>query len=157
LIEGQLARDVQLARGDGEEWPQAAVAVDTERLMVLAAIGVTALAGVALLAIDVRLHRAAIAGLDVRDIGADLDDLDAELVAGDARLAEEGHLAEVAAEVGAADADAMDADDRVAGAGTRRLRHIDAAKLLRLLELDGFHEIHPTHAPFSCNSPAWAV
>ena len=55
LLEGELLRDVQLAGGDGEQRPQAAVAVDAERLVVLAAVGVAAAAGVALLAVDVRL------------------------------------------------------------------------------------------------------
>ena len=55
LLEGELARDVELAGGDEEARPQAAVAVDAERLVLLAAVGVAAPAGVALLAVDVRL------------------------------------------------------------------------------------------------------
>jgi hypothetical protein len=60
-------------------------------------------------------------------------------VAGDARIAEEGHLAEVAAVVGAANADAMDPHHRLSGAGFGWLGHIDLAKLLRFFELNGFH------------------
>ena len=97
-------------------------------------------AGVALLAVDVRLDGAAVAGLDVGHAVADRHDFDAEFVAGDARIAEERHFAEVAGEIGAADADAMDADDRFAGSGRRRLGDVDYAETLRLLELDGFHE-----------------
>ena len=64
-----------------------------------------------LLAVHVRLDRAAVARPDVRHAGADGEDFDAEFVAGDARVAVERHLAEVAADVGAADADPVDADD----------------------------------------------
>ena len=59
---------------------------------------------------------------------------------GNARVAEERHLAEVAAEVGAADADALHADERLAGAGLRRLGDFDLSPRLWLLELEGFHE-----------------
>jgi hypothetical protein len=70
---------------------------------------------------------------------ADGKHLDAELVAGDARVAEEGHLAEVARVVRAADADAVNGDDRVAVAGRGGLCDVNFPERLRLLELDGFH------------------
>ena len=76
-----------------------------------------AAAGVAVRVVDVGLDRAAVAGLDVRHALADLDHLDPQLVAGDARIAEEGHLAEVAADVGPADADPVDAHQRLARPG----------------------------------------
>ena len=57
-------------------------------------------------------------GLTFVTPGADGEHFDAEFVAGDARIAEERHLAEVAADVGAADADAMDAHQGIrAGTG----------------------------------------
>ena len=65
LLEGQLARDVQLAGRHEELRPQSAVAVDAQRLVLLAAVGVAAPAGVTLLAVDVRLDRAAVARPDV--------------------------------------------------------------------------------------------
>ena len=67
------------------------------------------------------------------DALADGDDLDAEFVAGDARVAVERHFAEIAGVIGAADADAVDANDGVAGAGARRLGNINETKLLWLL------------------------
>src|SRR5437868_3535281 len=103
---------MQLARRHDELGPQTAVAVNPERLMLFAAVGVAALAGVTRLAVDVRLDGAMIAGLNVGDRSADLEHLDAEFVSRDARIAGERHLAEVAADVGAADADAMDAHKR---------------------------------------------
>src|SRR5947209_6510946 len=80
----QFARDVRLAGRHQEARPQSAVAVDTERLRLLAAVGLAAGAGVARLAVDVRLDGAAVAGTDVGDARPDRLDLDAQLVAGDA-------------------------------------------------------------------------
>ena len=123
--------------------PEAAVGVDAEHLEVLAAIDAAAPAGEAILAVDVGLDGAAVAGLDVGDAGADLDDLDAKFVAGDARIAVEGHLAEIAADVGAADADAMDPDQDVAGAGPFGLVDRDLLKLTGLFQEDRFHQADP--------------
>ena len=50
LLEGEGAGDVQLAGRHQEAGPEPAVAVDAESLVFLAAIGVAAAAGVALLA-----------------------------------------------------------------------------------------------------------
>ena len=119
LLERQLRRQVQLAGRDDELRPQAAVGVDAEDLQVLAAVRRPRRQAKHCLAVDVRLDRAAVAGLDVGHAGADRDDFDAQLVAGNARVAEERHLAEIAADVGAADADAMDADEGFAAAGGR--------------------------------------
>jgi hypothetical protein len=65
--------------------------------------------------------------------------LDAEFVAGDARVGEERHLAEVARHVRPADADAVDADQRLTGAGGCRFRHVDDGEPLGGLQLDRFH------------------
>src|SRR5207247_10757 len=118
-----------------------AIAVDAERLMVLAAIGVAAETGIAPLAVDVGLDGAMIAGLDIGDIGADVDYFDSQLMSGNARVAEERHLAEIAAEIGAADTDAMHTHERFAAPWRRRFWNVDLAKLLRLFELDCFHVV----------------
>ena len=141
LVVGKLRGDVELAGRQEELLGHAAVAHHAERLMVLAAVGETAAAAIAGLAVDVRLDRATIARLDVRHARADREDFDAELMARDARVGVERHLAEVAAVVGAADADAVDADDRFAGGGRGRLRDVDPRELLRLVETDGLHRI----------------
>src|SRR5207249_175107 len=122
-----------------EARPQSAVAVDAERLVLLTAIVAALATGVAGLTVDVRLDGAAVAGPDVAHAGADFQHLDAQLVAGDARVAEERHLAEVAADVGAADADAVDADQRLAGAGAIRAVDVDALEVLGGFEEEGFH------------------
>src|SRR6266508_642231 len=65
--------------------------------------------------------------------------LDAEFVPRNARVTEEGHLAEITAVVRAANADAMDAHERVARTRHGRLGNFDAAERPRLFELNGFH------------------
>src|SRR5262249_14354737 len=88
---------------------------------------------------DVRLDRAAVAGPDVGHARADGEHLDAELVAGDTRVAEEGHLAQVAADVGAADADAVDAHQRLARPRRRGPVDLDAAPPVRGIQGQGLH------------------
>src|SRR5205085_6021611 len=105
--------------------PEASVGHDPEDLEALAAVAATGPAGAALLAVQVRLDRAALAGLDVRDAGSGLEDFDPELVARDARISVEGHLAEEARDVGAADADAQHAHQRLARRGLPRLVDLD--------------------------------
>ena len=70
---------------------------------------------------------------------ADREHFDAQLVAGNPRVAEERHLAEVAADVGAADADAMDADQRLARPRRGRLGRFNQFECLRRCELQGVH------------------
>src|SRR5208282_2937623 len=141
LFQGQSAGRVQLAGGDEELGAQAAVGVYTQDLQVLAAVAAAAPAGEAALAVQVRLHRTAVARLDVRHAGADVQDLDAKLVAGDARVAVKGHLAEIAADVGAADADAVDAHQGIARFGPVGLRDADLPKRAWLFEEDGLHAL----------------
>ena len=136
-------RGMELAGGHGEQLPQAAVAVHAERLVVFAAVGEAAGAGVAPLAVDVGLDAAAVAGSHVRDAGADGHHFDGQLMAGDPRITEERHLAEVAAVVGAADADGMHADHSLAGPRLGRLGNIDEPERLRLFELQGLHGVTP--------------
>ena len=65
LVERELLRRVELAGRDDELRAQPAVGVDAEDLQVLAAVRPAAPAGEALLAVHVRLDRAAVAGPDV--------------------------------------------------------------------------------------------
>jgi hypothetical protein len=69
LFESKLARDMQFAGGKLEKPLQAAIAMDAESLMMFAAIGMAANAGIALLAIDVGLDGAVIAGPNIADAG----------------------------------------------------------------------------------------
>ena len=79
--------------------------------MLIAAVGAATQAGVAGAAVEVRLDGAVVTDLEVRDAFAVGEDFDAEFMAEDAWELDEGHLAEVAAEVGAADADGADGDE----------------------------------------------
>ena len=126
LFETELARNVQLSGRHKEARPQAAVAVDAQRLVLLTAIGQSATAGVALLAVDIRLDRTVVAGADVGDAVADLKHLDAQLMARDARVAEERHLAQIATNISPADADLVDAHQGLARGRLRRLGDVDS-------------------------------
>jgi hypothetical protein len=128
LLEGEIAADVEFSSGDDELRSHAAVGVDAEDLQALAAVGPAVAAGVAGGVVDVGLDGAAIAGLDVGYAVADGEHLDTELVAEDARVRHERHLAEVGADIGAADADAMDANKGVAGAGSGGLGQLNFLK-----------------------------
>src|SRR5438552_15368096 len=108
---------MQLSRRDDETRAHSPVGMDAQDLEIAAAVGPPAPAGRASLAIHVRLDRATAANLDVLHIRPDLQHLHAKLVSRDARIAEEGHLAEITADVRAADADAMDANQRFSGGG----------------------------------------
>src|SRR5438105_8804254 len=92
LFEAELVRDVQLAGGQNHPLAHAAVAHDAERFVVLATVRVSATARVTLLAVEIRLHRAAVARLHVRDVVADREHFDAEFVPRNARVTEERHL-----------------------------------------------------------------
>src|SRR6185503_9125964 len=61
----------------------------------------------------------------------------------------EGHLAQESGDVGAADADAEDPDERLARGGLLRLVDLDLRVLPGLLEADGLH------APASAEPTAW--
>src|SRR6185295_7389935 len=119
-----------------------------EDLEVLAAVAAAGAAGAAFLAVEVGLHRAALAGLHVRDAGAGLEHLDAQLVAGDARIGVEGHLAQEAGDVGAADAHAQHAHQRLARGGLGRLVDLDLGVVPGLFEADRLHDFTPAAAGF---------
>ena len=89
--------------------------------------------------VDVGFERALVAGLHVRDAFTGRQHLESEFVTGDARIGKERHLAEIAGEIGPADAHAVGADQRLAGAGRGRFGEIDDVDLFGAGELDGFH------------------
>src|SRR5262249_24429055 len=66
-------------------------------------------------------------------------DLDAEFMAGDSRVAIEGHFAQVATDVGPADADAVDADEGFAGPWPRGFWNGDGSEATWLFQLNGVH------------------
>jgi hypothetical protein len=70
--------------------------MDTEGLVKFTAIRMTATAGIALLAIDIGLHCAVISDGDRGNIASDSNDFDTEFMTRNARIAEEGHFAQIA-------------------------------------------------------------
>jgi hypothetical protein len=63
--------------------------------VVLAAVGETAPAGIALLAIEIRFHGAKIPGLQMRNAFTYGDDFDPEFVTGNAWVGKERHFAKI--------------------------------------------------------------
>jgi hypothetical protein len=96
-------------------------------------------AGVALAAIKVRFHAAAVARLEVVNAFADGQDLHAQFVAGDARIVEEGELSEVATNVGSANPHAGGPDESFARTGLGRFVYIDPLEFLGGRQLQGLH------------------
>src|SRR5207253_2565781 len=93
----------------------------------------------AFLAINIRLDGAVVAGFDVRNLSSYSDDFNAQLVTGNARVAIKRHLSQITGIVAATDADAMDANQRLAGLRLIRFRHVDLPEVQRFFQLDGFH------------------
>src|SRR5438094_243358 len=120
---------MQFVSWDDKAIAQAAVGHDAEDFQLSAAVAGAFAAGDAGAAVHVGFDGAAVAVLYVGDARADGDDLDAELVSRDAGVAVERHFAEVTADVGAADADTVDADERFAGRRMPRLVDFDAREV----------------------------
>ena len=111
LLEVEGIAGMELVCGKDHALAHAAVAMDAEDLERLAAVGAAALAGVAGAAVQVRLDGATVADLEMRDTFTNGEDFHTEFMPKDARELDEGHFAEVAAEIGAADADGADGDE----------------------------------------------
>jgi hypothetical protein len=91
-------------------------------------------------AVDVGFDRAAIAGFEAVRFGAGIDDLDAELVTQNARVVEERLFAGEGVEVGAADADAVNAHEGFAGSGRRFGSVVGGGEVAGFFEGDLEHE-----------------
>lgn len=110
LVEVEGVAGMELVRGQDHALAHAAVAMDAEDLQCFAAVGAVTFAGVTMAAVEVGLDGAAITGCEMSDTRADCEDFDAELMTENARELDEGHFAEIAADVSAADADGTDGD-----------------------------------------------
>ena len=109
----------------------------------------------ATLAIDIRLDGATITGSHVGHAVADLKDLNAQLVSGNARIAEERHLAQIPGIVRPANADAMDPHQRFSRPRPARLGNLDLAELLWLHKDNGFHQKEDAHKINPEQPPFW--
>jgi len=98
-------------RGDDESFTESAVGHDAQDFEVCAAVACAFFAGVAVAAVHIGFDGAALARFDVGDAWADGDDFDSQLVAWNSGVGIEGHFAEIAGDVRAADAYAMDFDN----------------------------------------------
>src|SRR5438128_9209214 len=121
--------------------------MDAKSLMLFAAIGMATPARGTFLAIDIRLDRATVTGLDVCDAVAHRDDFHAQLMSRNARVTIKRHFAEIPGVIGAANTHAMHLHQGLAWPGRIRLRNLDAAEVLRFFELNGFHLNYSPAAP----------
>src|SRR5690606_30535851 len=96
-------------------------------------------AGGAAPALEVGQHGAPVPGAHRGDLGSDRLDLDGELVAEDARVGEERLAARERVVVGPADADAVDADERLARAGRGGLAGVERLESSGLGQTDRVH------------------
>jgi hypothetical protein len=105
-----------------------------------ATIRSAAAAGQAVAAVEVRLHRHLVTNLHAINSRTDGENLGAEFVAEDAGILEEGLASSEGMQVGAADADAVDADQGVAGSGIARFVGVDAFETTGLGEDEGLQD-----------------
>ena len=145
LLEPQLARDMQLARGDNEPRAQAAVAMHAERLVLLTAIRMASPTRVALLAVDVRFDRTAVAGRHVCYTVAHFEHLNSQLMPWNARIAEKRHLAQITAEVRTTNADLMNPYQGLARLGFVWPCDVNTFPLLGCVERKRFHWLQSLH------------
>jgi hypothetical protein len=108
-------------------------------LQLLAAVWPAAATGVTFWIVDVGLDRATVAWLDARHFFANRQHFHAQFVPQNSRVRDERHFTEVSANIGSANADAMDADQRFARLRLGRLRHFDQCERLGKCELQGVH------------------
>ena len=113
----------------------------TQNPQILATIRSAAAAGQAGAAVEVRLHGHLVTNLHTINSRTDSENLGAELVAENAGIFEEGLASAEGVQVGAADADAVDADEGVAGSGIARFVGVDAIETARLGEDEGFQGV----------------
>ena len=116
---------MEFTRWDRVVPPKAPIAMHAQGLIVMTTIGVPPATGVAVLAIQVGLDAAPISWTHVRDPVTDAYHFDAQFMPWNPRVGEEGHLAQVTSEVGAANAHLMDADHGLTRAGSRGFIDID--------------------------------
>src|ERR1700760_1017124 len=99
---------MELAGRHDEPRSHSTIGVHTKYTELLAAIRPPLATRETLLTIDVRLDRATLARLDARHIRANGQNFDAQLMARNPRVAIERKFSQIAADIGAADADTMD-------------------------------------------------
>ena len=112
LVVGELLGLVQQPHRNGEQTAHAAIDVHAHHLQILAAIGLAKQAGMACGVVDVGLDRAAVAGGDAAAVVRDGKHFHAKLMAEHARVGEKRLPAGEGMQIGAADADAADSNQR---------------------------------------------
>ena len=147
LLKGQRIAGMQLAGGKNHPLTHRSIAVDAEHLQRLAAVRFALTTGMTGAAIQVGLDRATVPRFQVHDIRTNRQHLDTEFVPEDARIFNERHLSEIAADVCAADPYSPDRHQRLTSSRCRSLGQMDEFKVSRLSEAECFHGHHGQTAP----------
>lgn len=106
-----------------------------------AGVGKSTLGGNGAGVVIIRLKRALVSGLHVRDAIANGENFEPEFMTRSAGVGKEGKLAEIAGEIGAADAHAMGANESLAWAGIFHVREIDRFDLFDIGEFNGVRHL----------------
>src|SRR5262245_7135068 len=138
LIERQTVRFMQEADRDTEQRAHAAIGVNPQTLKMNATVVSPQPAGVAGPTGQVRLDSTAVSGTDAVVVCRNGHHFDSKLVTQDARIAEERLAAGEGVQVRAADAYAMDADERFIGFGCGR-RCLAFGEFARLIKNNYAH------------------
>ena len=115
LFQAKSRTGVELVGRYDQPGAQSPIRVDPHHLQVLTAVAPAALAGMAMAAIEIGLHGAMITRGDMRHTRPSGQHLHPQLVAGNARVAEKRHFAQIAGIVAAANAYPTHAYQRHAG------------------------------------------
>lgn len=94
--------------------PHPSVHMHAENAETFTAVAAALKAGVAGATVQVRFDRTTISRFNLSDAGAGADHLNAQLVSENARVVNEGHLSQIAGDVGAADANGSNRDEGLA-------------------------------------------
>ena len=136
---------MQFVCSNQEAFAQAAINHDSNDFECFAAIGVAGAAGVTCPAIHVRFHTAAVAGLDASDIIGNRQYFDSQFMSGNPGIAEEWHLAEVAADISSADTHSVSSHQCLTRPWLTRIGNVDMNQLSGFLKLNGLHGCSLSH------------
>ena len=139
LFKGELAASMEFVSRQDQSLTHAAIAMHAQHLECLTAVRASLFAGMTMTAVQVGLDGAVITDLKMIDTFSDGQHLDPELMPQDARELNEGHLSQIAADIGAADTNGADGYQSLTCRRWGWLGGFDPFKGLSSSKAEGFH------------------